>query len=448
MKIQTKWSIAAIIVVICAVGYFATTRALDHFLENGTLARLISRKTAVKLAADSGYLPLTWRGMSIRSDGLLTRGKPEHGLTEMRAANVRARCSLQNLWQRKWTITLLQSSHLEAAFGQAAATKLEKILPREPELQPQIDTNSPLNLEIRQTFIPRTDVYWGETPDSIGMLKEVQVRFFPKDHELDAVGRGGTFQQTGWPELKVGELQLHYAKSKLVVRSALFSIGQPKNIHVTGDFDFGEHGSMRLHLSSKQTPAAPFLRGFWRGKLEGVLDSETNLQKQFEADAKMNAAGQLNFTRASVHDVSALKQIATVTRHPQFEKPKIDVLRFQYRLTGDRLEVSEFEVETKGLLRIEGELLLEHDNIDAKFKVGVAPDVVETIPGAREKVFTESHGGYLWTTMKLSGPASHPRDDLKPRIIEAAKEHFAKGILAPIFKPGTGMLEMLNAIYP
>ena len=58
------------------------------------VAALIDKKTAVILKADSGYLPLSWRGLSVRSNGLLVRGQPSHGLTEMRAANLRAYCSL------------------------------------------------------------------------------------------------------------------------------------------------------------------------------------------------------------------------------------------------------------------------------------------------------------------------------------------------------------------
>jgi hypothetical protein len=365
----------------------------------------------------------------------------------MSATNLRAHCSLQNLWQRKWTITLLEASHLEAAFDPAAAAQLTRILPRQPELEPRIDTNSPLNLEIRETDIARTDIFWGATPDSVGGVKEVHARFFPKDHGLEIFGSGGTFHQTGWPDLDVAELRMDWANSKLVVKSAFLSLGQPKNISVAGEFQFGEHGSMKLHLSSKQAPAGPFVTGYWKGKFEGVIDSESDLEKQFQPDAKVTANGELNFSRASVHDVQALKQIAVVTRHPQFEKPKIDILRFRYRLTGDRFEVSNFEGEIRGLCRLEGEFSIGHGEIDGRFKVGAAPDVVETIPGAREKVFTESHGDYLWTTLRLTGPASHPREDLSKRLVAAAQEHFAKGLLAPIFKPGKGVIELLQQIY-
>ncbi|MFN2541852.1 MAG: hypothetical protein ABR514_06765 [Chthoniobacterales bacterium] len=448
MTAQKKWAITSLVIAaIFVAAYFAATRALDHWLQNGTLTRLIARKTAVKLEADAGYLPLAWRGMSVRSDGILVRGKPPRALVEMSATNLRAYCSVQNLWQRKWTVTRLEASHLQAAFGEAAAGQLQKILPYDPELQPQIETSSPLNLDIRETIIARTDISWGKTPDGIGGLKDVESRFYPKDHGLDVFGRGGTLRQTGWPDAHIEELHFDWAKPKLLVRSALLSLGQPRNFTITGEFEFRDHGGMNLHLSFKATPAEPFLRGYWQGKFDGVLDCETDLQKQFEPEAKVTASGRLNFSRAMVHDVATLKQVAAVTRHPQFEKPKTDSLSFRYRWTGTRLEISQFEIETKGLFRLEGEFAIENENIDGRFKVGAAPDVVDSIPGAREKVFTESREGYLWTTMRLSGPASHPREDLKQRLIAAAEEHFAKGFLAPIFKPGKAVIELLNGLY-
>jgi hypothetical protein len=449
MKALRKLGIVIIVFLVLGVaGYIAATRTLDHLVRDGTFLRLISRKTAVKLNADfCGYLPLAWRGMLIRSDGVLARGQPPHSLVEMSATNLRAHCSLKNLWQRKWTITLLEASHLEAAFGPAAAAQLTKILPRQPELEPRIDTNSPLNLEIQKTDIARTDIHWGATPESVGSLKEVHTRFFPKDHGLEVFAGGGTFHQTGWPDLDVAELHLDWANPRLVVKSAFLSLGQPKNISVTGRFEFGQHGSMQLHLSSKQAPAEPFITGYWKGKFEGVIDSESDLEKQFESDAKVTANGQLNFSRAAVHDVQALKQVALVTRHPQFERPKIDILRFHYRLNGDRFEISNFEAEIRGLCRFEGEFSIEHGEIDGRFKVGAAPDVVEAIPGAREKVFTESRGDYLWTTLRLTGPSNHPREDLSKRLVAAAQEHFSKGLLAPIFKPGKELIGQLQQIY-
>jgi hypothetical protein len=445
MKAGNKWILAAIIAAgVLAAGYFAAIHALNRFLAGGTLLHLIDKKTAVILKADAGYLPLSWRGLSVRSDGLLVRGQPP-GLTEMRAANLRAYCSVQNLWQRKWTIRRLQASNLEAAYGVAAAAQLENILPREPELQPQIKTTDVLKIDIRETIVPRTEVIWGETPDAVGYLKDVETHFYPKDHDLDISGRGGTFRQTNWPELTVADLRLHYAKPKLDVQSATFLLGPNGKMAVTGELNFDE--GMHLNLHSVASPVEPYLTGFWKGKLEGTFNSDTRLDKTFGAAAPVTGEGEVRFVQAMLHNVPTLKQIAAVTRHPQFEKPKIDILQGRYRWNGARLEVGELQIESKGLFRIEGELSIEKENIEGKFKVGAGPDVVDTIPGAREKVFTESRGGYLWTSMTLSGPLHHPREDLKQRLVTAAQENFAKGFLAPLFKPGKAVLEMLNAIY-
>src|SRR6478672_11125174 len=247
MKTWPKWAIfGTVILLVVSAVYFAATRTLDRLVRDGTFLRLMSRKTAVKLDADScGYLPIAWRGMLIRSDGVLARRQPPHSLVELSATNLRAHCSLNNLWQRKWTITLLEASHLEAAFGPAAAAQLTKILPRQPELQPAIDSNSPLNLEIRETDIARTDIFWGETPETVGDLKEVHCRFFPKDHGLEIFGGGGTFHQTGWPDLGVADLRLTWTKPALIVNSAVLSLGQAKNFNVTGRFEFQKPGSMK-----------------------------------------------------------------------------------------------------------------------------------------------------------------------------------------------------------
>jgi hypothetical protein len=443
------WAIAlCLLVALVLIAYSAVKHAFDRILQDGTVNRLVGRKTAVILQADAGYLPLAWRGMSVRSDALLVRGKPPRSLTEMRASNIRAHCSLQNLWHRKWTIKRLEASQLQAAFGKAAAAQLQPILPAEPPLQPQIDTNSPLNLEILETIISRTTVVWGETPETVGSLRDVEARFYPTDHHLDCFGRRGSFTQTGWPALMIEEIKLHYRKPKLIMESAVFSLGHPKNINATGELDFGEKdGGMDFRIQSTQVPVEPFLTGFWKGKMEGIYDGECRLQKRFQPNARVEAIGELHFTRGSVHDVRSLNQIAVLTRHPQFEKLKIDVLKARYSFNGTRLDVAGIEIETKGLFRIEGDCALEKGNIEGKFRIGVAPDVAESIPGAKEKVFLDPRGGYLWTTMSLSGPMQHPREDLKQRLVAAAQEHFAKGIFSSIFKPGKTVLELLDSLY-
>ena len=89
---------------------------------------------------------------------------------------------------------------------------------------------------------------------------------------------------------------------------------------------------------------------------------------------------------------------------------------------------------------------MKEQKIDGEFQLGVAPDLVDKFPGAREEVFKRSERGYLWTELTLSGPVNNLRDNLKPRLLRAAQNHFAKGLLAPIFKPGQSVLQAIEAL--
>ncbi len=449
-KAQVRWSLGlGILVVFLVAGYFAVATAVDHFLNDGGLARAIGKKTAVVLKADAGYLPLFWRGLTVRSDGLLVRGKRPDGLQELQAQNIRAACSLSALWQRQFVIKRLTADHLEVAFGKAAAREMKPLLVREPALQPQEDTPSPLKLVISETIVRQLDLSWGDKPEALGTIRGALVKFYPDGSDLNALATGGTIEQSGWPKLRLRRVESHYAKPRLELRVAHFAIGKEEDMTATGYFDFpeGGGGGMQLNFQGKKAPAEPFLKGFWKGKFEGTFDGETQLEKKFEPQAKVSAKGALKFLTAELHDVPTLDRVAALTRHPQFAHLKLDELSGRYEWSGSRLKVSGIRVEAKQLVRIEGSLTIADEEIEGEFEVGATADVLDTIPGAREKVFTSAHDGYFWTTMKISGPLKHPREDLKQRLVAAAEEQFAKGFLAPIFKPGKAILGLLQAIY-
>lgn len=110
--------------------------------------------------------------------------------------------------------------------------------------------------------------------------------------------------------------------------------------------------------------------------------------------------------------------------------------------------MSDLHLEAKALFRVEGHFTIADEEIDGDFQIGASADLLDSIPGGRAKVCTKAHGGYFWTTMKMRGPLKHPREDLKDRLVTAAQEQLAKGFLAPLLKPGQGLLELLKAIYP
>src|SRR4051812_29755715 len=85
-------------VLILAMLVLAANIALCMFLRSQNLLDRISTKTAKELKAPSGYLPLSWNGLSVYSDGLLVQGQPSQALRKLQAQRLHAQCGLASLW--------------------------------------------------------------------------------------------------------------------------------------------------------------------------------------------------------------------------------------------------------------------------------------------------------------------------------------------------------------
>jgi hypothetical protein len=76
---------------------------------------------------------------------------------------------------------------------------------------------------------------------------------------------------------------------------------------------------------------------------------------------------------------------------------------------------------------MKGAFTVKEGSIDGAFDVGVTPTSLRWLPGSRTQVFTDSHDGYLWTKMKVTGPLANPAEDLTPRLIAAAEGTVIEG---------------------
>ncbi len=148
-----------------------------------------------------------------------------------------------------------------------------------------------------------------------------------------------------------------------------------------------------------------------------------------------------------VQHFAALEQAAAFTGKPELSPLRLDEASATYDWNPDRLEVREVVLERSRIICVKGAGTLRGQELDGTFQLGLAPEIVEKFPGAREEVFQRSEGGYLWTQVRLTGSISNPRNDLKARLLAAVEHHFAKGFLAPIFKPGKTVQEIIEALF-
>lgn len=440
---------AAIALLLVGLGYFAATHFLGRFLEGEKIRTLIAGRVARELGGEAGLAPMSWRGFSVYSEGLVVTASPPRALSELRADQLFARCSLSELWRGKWRVDHLSARHLQVAYGAAAAGQLDRKEFPTPDMTPPSQTESPIKVDIREVSIARTDLVWGDPKSDGGQFREVQTSYYPDGKNLIMHGSGGTFHQAKWPEARVISFKAYYAKPSLRIDEATLTLGGDGTIRVNGGMQFDKESSMDLQLKVERSPIGPFLSEAERAKVNGTFDGDAHLKTRLGKPASLDADGSITIHPVILSKMESLEKAAAFTGKSELSPLRITEGRAKYEWKAEKLTVRDLFIEAKGTLCLRGSFTIKDGEMDGTFQLGVAPEIVDKFPGARKEVFTREEEGYLWTPVKLSGPFAHPQDDLKPRLMKAVENHIAGGLLKPLqplLKPAKAMTDVIEAL--
>ncbi len=116
-----------------------------------------------------------------------------------------------------------------------------------------------------------------------------------------------------------------------------------------------------------------------------------------------------------------LEELAAITKEKSFEELELTECTAELVAEKGVSELKEIAIEDEGKFRIEGTVSLRKQSLGGALQLGLAPAYLEWLPEA-EEVFTRKRGGYLWTTVNVSGTLDAPQQDLSPRVLAALKE--------------------------
>lgn len=434
------------LVLFASAGYFGYGYVLRRALESRGLRRAISEKTARLLDASVGYTPLASNGLMVSARGFLAKAEPPRALAEIRAAHLRARCNLPALWQGHWKIDNLSVRHLQAAYGNAAAQSIDRREFFDSEILPSAESTRPVTIDLRKIDIARTDLFWGNGPNEGGEFRDVHTVFSMGEDRLGIEGSGGTFRQRGWPVAQVHQLNLLYQKPKLEIVKASLTFGDKSSIAISGSFRFEQLAALDLQFTFARCPIGLFLDEVLRSKVEGEFDGAALLHKQIGPTDSARVSGSIVSARAVLQNIEKLRNVANLTGRQELALIPIHQINAEYDWNFPMLRVRKFVLESKQLVILRGEFTVAAGRAEGEFQLGVAPDLVDKFPGAREEVFKRSGEGYLWTELTLSGPLDNLRDNLKPRLLQAAQNYFAKGQTVPVLKSGQSLIESIESL--
>jgi hypothetical protein len=116
-----------------------------------------------------------------------------------------------------------------------------------------------------------------------------------------------------------------------------------------------------------------------------------------------------------------LEKAADFTGRAEFRRLPISKSTADFEIQNGNFAFRNVVLESAGLLRVEGSLsVAKNKNLVGELQVGVAPALLNGIPGARSKVFTREADGFVWTPVSVGGSIDTPTENLSSRLVAAA----------------------------
>lgn len=239
---------------------------------------------------------------------------------------------------------------------------------------------------------------------------------------------GGTLQtpvrlpeQPGPLKLDIVKATLRATRGQLQLNDASLRWKESAQATLRGSVQF-EGGAWQTTASLREVPVSEFLTPWWKQRLTGRLKGDLAFSGSRSTGAVWKADATLE--NGVLQGVPVLETLAAHTRVERFKRLVLDICQASIRPQGEALQIAPIVIQSNGLLRIEGTLLLRGRNIEGDFMVGVTPETLRWIPGAQNRVFilTNPNGppGLHWARVRVAGTLDAPQEDLTSRLIGGA----------------------------
>jgi hypothetical protein len=414
------WSALIVVIALLCAGFYGY-----HWIHNYNKSDAFRAQLATQIGraakAEAEVEPLTWSGPDVHINQVTLTPKAAQGWKSIGVSGLQATLDFGAVRDGVWRVTRLSTDTVQ--MGMRGETEIPKSLPF--EIEEHVASSIPQWL---RGWIP-----------SRTQIDEVQVQTFDLLPPAGTPGISATgITISGKPANDTGAWHLRGQGGKLVLpgileplrltsldarlddKAIVFhdAVGRwlgDSEVTARGDLPFDKTKSWDFNGSITGLDLRQLLSADWSSRLGGMMEGD------FRAGPAV-VKGTVRCKNGIVQNMPVLNQVATFTHVDRFRRIVLDVASADVERSADTIKVTNLNMQSSGLIRVEGGFVIQGGQINGDLLVGVAPDTLTWIPGSQGHVFTQSRAdapGYVWTTVHISGPVGSPSEDLTNRVLVA-----------------------------
>jgi len=432
-----KWALIAtgLLAVFAVVGSCAIYLKVQSYLKSNAFRDQLVSAAEEKLHAKIELNQLRWDGSTVYADGWRAQGYPEAAFAHMNVNGLRAlfNGTQNSAWQipeiRINQLSLIFSNdHLPAAT--TAASNNSEVAASPNTIPGWLKKWIPNRAEIDVIAIDTTNLtFQDKQGNQLLSLTSVETTSHPMTAPgtWEINGRNGELLIRNFPPMSIRKFETRWNHDEIFINQASLGFYNTAELSGTGDITLGKTPKLNLDLQLSNLDAKKILPADWKSKISGSLHGDIFITGNPKEKNSLTTKGTLHLKDGVIEGLPVLDLIAQYTKMQRFKRLALHQASADYVRKGNRIEINNLILQSDGLTRLEGTFVFEDRQIiKGQFLLGVTPGTLRWIPGAEQKVFTNSRNGFLWAPLEITGTLDEPRENLSARLAGAAIDTLVK----------------------
>jgi hypothetical protein len=432
------------LIVAAAIAIFCTAVAifnvwLTNYIESERFRAALENETAKGLHFSGGrYAPIRRTGFLTATSDHFEAQDGRKAMQALDARDITAKFNPLGLFLRRWQF---DDVHIQSG---AVQIHIYKAVPEPSRSTPWFSAILPNRAYLKQIETETADVTWRLRGKQVGFFG-TRLLITSHGRDFDYQAAGGTLKMTPIPDLYLRGAHLLITRKLLTLYDVDLATGlapgpqSEGDIHAHGNAGIAEDKSVDLEIKFERLPIGPWLPASWKEKFSGDAFGRVRWTGKNRELESSSGDGALRVRGGRIDNLPLLHTLATIAQKKSLEHLRLDDCAFEVRWSYPKIDVDKIGIEALGKFRIEGKISINDHSLGGAVRLGISREYLDWLPNP-EEVFTREEGGYMWTTVHLSGTLDHPQQDLSLRIIEALKESPAT-FLAAILREITEWLK-------